>query len=75
MMRVPTPGPNGWTLQADGVSLAEMADDFQTAHHADRAAVLAAYTLLGAAINGFAPVGHTVLVSAIAGLLPHCRRN
>jgi hypothetical protein len=75
MVRVPTPGPNGRTAQADGVSLAEMADDFQTTRDADRANVLVAYTLLGAAINGFAPDGHTVLVSAIAGLFPHCRRN
>ena len=75
MVRVPTPRPNGWTVQADGVSLAEMADDFQTTRDAERAAVLVAYTLLGAAINGFAPVGPIVLGSAIDGLFPHCRRN
>jgi hypothetical protein len=52
-----------------------MADHFQTTRDADRANVLVAHTLLGAAINGFASDGHTVLVSAIAGLFPHCRRN
>ena len=53
MVLVPTPEPNGWIVQAGGASSAEMAEDFQTARHADRAAELVAYTLLGAAINGF----------------------
>jgi hypothetical protein len=52
---VPTPEPNGWIVQADGAAFAGMAEDFQTALDADRLAVLLAYTLLGAAINGFAP--------------------
>jgi hypothetical protein len=55
MVPVPTPEPNGWIVQADGAASAEMAEDFQTACDADRLAVLLAYTLLGAAINGFAP--------------------
>ena len=55
MVLVPTPGPNGWIVQADAPGSAEMAKDFQTARDADRAAELLAYTLLGAVINGFAP--------------------
>jgi len=55
MVLVPTPEPNGWIVQADGAASAEMVEDFQTARDADRAAVLVAYTLLGAAINGFVP--------------------
>jgi hypothetical protein len=52
---VPTPGPNGWIVQADAPGSAEMAEDFQTARDAERLAELLAYTLLGAVINGFAP--------------------
>jgi hypothetical protein len=52
---VPTLESNGWIVQADGAASAGMAEDFQTALDADRLAVLLAYTLLGAAINGFAP--------------------
>jgi hypothetical protein len=52
---VPTTEPDGWIVQADGAASAEVAHDFQTAHDTDRAAVLVAYTLLGAAINGFVP--------------------
>jgi hypothetical protein len=55
MVRVPTLEPNGWIVQADGAASAGMAEDFQTAFDADRPAMLLAYTLLGAAINGFAP--------------------
>ncbi|HWS91552.1 MAG TPA: hypothetical protein VN255_05855 [Mycobacterium sp.] len=53
MVLVPTSEPNGWIVQADGAASAEIAEDFQTARGADRAAVLVAYTLLGAAINGY----------------------
>jgi hypothetical protein len=74
MALVPTPGPNGWIAQAN-VAVSELDKDFRTTRDADRAAVLVAYTLLGAAINGFAPVGPIVLGSAIDGLFPHCRRN
>jgi hypothetical protein len=55
MVLVPTPQPDGWIVQADDAASAEMADDLQTGRDADRAAVLVAYTLLGAAINGFVP--------------------
>jgi hypothetical protein len=40
------PEPRGWTK----------AEDFPTGPDADRTAVLVAYTMLGAAINGFAPL-------------------
>ena len=55
MVLAPTPQPDGWIVQADDAASAEMADDLQTGRDADRAAVLVAYTLLGAAINGFVP--------------------
>jgi hypothetical protein len=55
MAVVPTPGPDGWNVQADGASSEERAEGFQTARDADRLAELVAYTLLGATINGFAP--------------------
>ena len=51
-----------------------------TTRDPNRAAVLVAYTLLGAAINGFAPEAQVVLdrgrhLKAAAGFFPHCRRN
>jgi hypothetical protein len=52
----------------------------RTTRDPDRAAVLVAYTLLGAAINGFAPEAQVVLdpggdLEAAAGFFPHCDRN
>jgi len=74
MAPLPTSGPNGWIAQAND-AVSEM-EDFQSARDADRAAALVAYALLGAAINGFGPDGHTVVLgSAIAGLFPRCRCN
>lgn len=55
MVLVPTTDPNGWIARADGAASAEVAEDFPTALDTDRAAVLVAYALLGAAINGFVP--------------------
>jgi hypothetical protein len=64
MVVVPTRRPDGWNVRADGAASAEIAEGmsvmvrglyFQTARDADRLAELVAYTLLGAAINGFAP--------------------
>jgi hypothetical protein len=55
MVRVPITEPNGSIVQADGAASAELAEDFAAAHDTDRAAMLVAYTLLGASINGFLP--------------------
>jgi hypothetical protein len=49
-------GPADATTRARSTALAEAAEEFHIARDADRAAVLVAYTLLGAAINGFVPV-------------------
>ncbi len=55
--------------------------DGWTTHDPDRAAVLVAYTLLGAAINGFAAPEAPVVLdrgrrpAAASGLFPHCCRN
>jgi hypothetical protein len=48
--------PNAATAPARSTALAEVAEDFRITREADRVAVLVAYTLLGAALNGFAPV-------------------
>ena len=55
MVLVPTTDPHGRIAQADGAASAAVAEDFPTAVDTDRAAMLVAYTLLGAAINGFVP--------------------
>jgi hypothetical protein len=50
-----------------------------TARDPDRAAVLVAYTLLGAAINGFAlevvGLDRGRHLKAAAGFFPYCHRN
>jgi hypothetical protein len=51
---VPTTLPD-WIVRADEAAPAETTEDFQTVRDTDRAAVLVAYTLLGAAVNGFLP--------------------
>ena len=55
MVLAPTSKANGRIVQADGAVSAETAEQFRTAHDPDRAAMLVAYTLLGAAVNGFVP--------------------
>jgi hypothetical protein len=55
MVLVSTTDPHGGIAQADGAASAEVAEDFPTALDTDRTAMLVAYTLLGAAINGFVP--------------------
>ena len=48
-----TLGPDGWIVQLYGASSEQMAEG--SARDGDRLAELVAYTLLGAAINGFVP--------------------
>jgi hypothetical protein len=56
-MAVPRmPGPNDSTAQVRGTAPAATAEGFPITCDADRVAVLVAYTLLGATLNGFAPV-------------------
>jgi hypothetical protein len=67
MVLVPTTDPNGWIARADGAASAEVAEDFPTTLETDKAAMLVAYTLLGAAINGFVPY-----LSSAGGIRSSC---